>query len=55
MGGVTCGLQHSNESKSYGKEEAVDVGAKRILLPMASVKVIPAIPGELFAKFQNGF
>ncbi len=24
-------------------------------LPMASVKDIPTIPGELFAKFQTGF
>ena len=32
-----------------------DAGAKRILLPMASVKDIPTIPGELFAKFQTGF
>ena len=30
-------------------------GAKRILLPMASVRDIPTIPGELFAKFQTGF
>jgi ATP-dependent Lon protease len=34
---------------------AFDAGAKRILLPMASVKDIPTIPGELFAKFQTGF
>lgn len=33
----------------------VKEGAKRILLPMASVKDIPTIPGELFAKFQTGF
>lgn len=32
-----------------------DAGAKRILLPMASVKDIPTIPGELFAKFQTSF
>lgn len=30
-------------------------GAKRILLPMASVTDIPNIPGELFAKFQTRF
>ena len=29
--------------------------AKRIHLPTASVKDIPTIPGELFAKFQTGF
>lgn len=34
---------------------AFDAGAKRILLPMASVGDIPSIPGELFAKFQTGF
>ena len=34
---------------------AFDAGAKRLLLPMASVKDIPTIPGELFAKFQTGF
>ena len=34
---------------------AFDAGAKRILLPMASVKDIPTIPGELFAKFQTSF
>lgn len=34
---------------------AFDAGAKRLLLPMASVKDIPTILGELFAKFQTGF
>jgi ATP-dependent Lon protease len=34
---------------------AFDSGAKRILLPMASVTDIPSIPGELFAKFQTSF
>ena len=34
---------------------AFDSGGKRILLPMASVKDIPTIPGELFAKFQTSF
>lgn len=34
---------------------AFDSGAKRILLPMASVRDIPTIPGELFAKFQTSF
>jgi len=34
---------------------ALDAGAKKLLLPMASVKDIPTIPGELFAKFQTGF
>jgi len=30
---------------------AFDAGAKRILLPMASVADIPTVSGELFAKF----
>ena len=34
---------------------ALDSGAKRILLPMASVRDIPTVPGELFAKFQTSF
>jgi ATP-dependent Lon protease len=34
---------------------AFDSGAKRILLPMASVADIPTVPGELFAKFQTSF
>jgi ATP-dependent Lon protease len=34
---------------------AFDAGAKRLLLPMASVGDIPTIPGELFAKFQTSF
>jgi ATP-dependent Lon protease len=34
---------------------AINAGAKCILFPMASVKDIPTIPGELFAKFQSGF
>ena len=34
---------------------AFDSGAKRILIPMSSVRDIPTIPGELFAKFQTSF
>jgi len=34
---------------------AFDSGAKRILLPMASVRDIQTVPGELFAKFQTSF
>ena len=34
---------------------AFDAGAKKILLPMSSVKDIPSVPGELFAKFQTSF
>ena len=36
-------------------QAAFDSGAKRILLPMASVGDIPSIRGELFAKFQTSF
>ena len=34
---------------------AFDSGAKRILIPMSSVKDLPSVPGELFAKFQTSF
>jgi ATP-dependent Lon protease len=43
------------ESLAESLQVAFDSGAKRILLPMASVWDIPTIPGELFAKFQTGF
>ena len=36
-------------------QAAFDSGARRILLPMASVVDIPTIPGELFARFQTSF
>ena len=36
-------------------QQAFDAGAKRIVLPMASVGDIPTIPGKLFAKFQTSF
>jgi predicted ATP-dependent Lon-type protease len=34
---------------------AHDAGTKRVLSPMTSASDIPAIPGELFAKFQTSF
>lgn len=43
------------ENLAESLQVAFYAGAKRILLPMASVKDIPTIPGELFAKFQTGF
>ena len=43
------------ENLAESLQVAFDTGAKRLLLPMASVKDIPTIPGELFAKFQTGF
>ena len=43
------------ENLAGSLQVAFDAGAKRILLPMASVEDIPTIPGELFAKFQTSF
>ena len=43
------------ENLAGALQVAFDAGAKRILLPMASVGDIPTIPGELFAKFQTSF
>jgi ATP-dependent Lon protease len=43
------------ENLAESLQVAFDAGAKRLLLPMASAKDIPTIPGELFAKFQSGF
>lgn len=43
------------ESLAESLQVAHDAGAKRVLLPMASVSDIPTIPGELFAKFQTSF
>src|SRR6202790_2123188 len=43
------------ENLAESLQVAFDAGAKRLLLPMASVKDIPTIPGELFAKFKPGF
>lgn len=43
------------ENPTVFLEIALYADAKRILLPMASVKDIPTLRGELFAKFQTGF
>ncbi len=43
------------ENLSESLQVAADAGAKRLLLPMASVGDIKTIPGELFAKFQTSF
>ncbi|MBL7172407.1 MAG: ATP-dependent Lon protease, partial [Desulfobacteraceae bacterium] len=51
LGGSIVPVQNLAESLQV----AFDAGAKRILLPMASVSDIPSIPGELFAKFQTSF
>lgn len=46
---------HSVENVTESYQIAADSGGKRLLLPMASVRDIPTIPGELFAKFQTSF
>ena len=43
------------ENLAAALQVAADAGAKRLLLPMASVGDISSIPGELFAKFQTSF
>ena len=43
------------ENLAESLQVAFDAGAKKILLPMASVGDIPTIPGELFATFQTSF
>jgi ATP-dependent Lon protease len=43
------------ENLTDSLQVAFDSGAKRILLPMASVRDIATVPGELFAKFQTSF
>jgi len=43
------------DNLSESLQVAHDAGAKRLLLPMASVADIPTVPGELFAKFQTSF
>jgi ATP-dependent Lon protease len=51
LGGSVIPVENLAESLQV----TFDAGGKRILLPMASVKDIPSIPGELFAKFQTSF
>ena len=51
LGGNLVPVQNLAESLQV----AHDAGARRLLLPMASVADIPTIPGELFAKFQTSF
>lgn len=43
------------ENLAQSLQVAADAGAKRLLLPMASVSDIATVPGELFAKFQTSF
>ena len=51
LGGSIVPVENLAESLQL----AFDAGAKKILLPLASVKDLPTIPGELFAKFQTAF
>lgn len=51
LGGSIVPVENIAESLQV----AADAGARRLLLPMASVSDIATIPGELFAKFQTSF
>ncbi len=56
MGDMSLGgtiTQAKNLAESL--QVAFHAGAKRILLPISSVTDLPAVPGELFAKFQTRF
>jgi len=51
LGGSIVPVENLAESLQVASE----AGAKRLILPMASVVDIPTVPGELFAKFQTSF
>jgi ATP-dependent Lon protease len=63
---VDCGSSHL-VSKSLGGivvpaenlaetlQVTSDSGARHILLPMASVREMPSVPGELFAKSERSY
>ena len=51
LGGSVIPVENLAESLQV----AFDAGAKKLLLPMASMKDIPTVPGEVFAKFQTSF
>ena len=54
LGGMSLGGSIiPTENLAECLQVAFDSGAKRILIPMSSVRDIPTIPGELFAKFQT--
>ena len=56
LGGMSLGGSIiPTENLAASLQVAFDSGAKRILIPMSSVRDIPTIPGELFAKFQTSF
>ena len=53
---MSVGPNDESHRGPYGGAREHEYGdGKRILLPMASVTDIPAVPGELFAKFQISF
>lgn len=51
LGGVINPVQNLAESLQL----AMDSGAKRVIIPMASASDIPTVPAELFSKFQISF
>ena len=51
LGGVINPIQNLAESLQL----AMDSGAKRVIIPMASASDIPTVPAELFSKFQISF
>jgi ATP-dependent Lon protease len=51
LGGIVNPVKDLAESLQL----AMDSGATRVLLPMASASDIPTVPAELFSKFQISF
>ncbi len=43
------------ENMAEALQVGMDAGAKKVLLPMANAKDIPAVPAELFSKYQVSF
>ncbi|OQY19391.1 MAG: ATP-dependent Lon protease, partial [Desulfobacteraceae bacterium 4572_35.1] len=56
LGDITLGgVVNPVEDLAGCLQLAMDSGARRVLLPMASASDIPTVPPELFAKFQISF
>lgn len=51
LGGVVSPV----EDLAGSLQMALDSGATRVLLPMASASDIPTVPAEIFSKFQINF
>jgi ATP-dependent Lon protease len=49
------GMVSPVEDLAGSLQMAMDSGATRVLIPMASMKDIATVPGDLFAKFQSSF